>query len=153
VKGDLRGIEFDHVESVIDMQSARVTLPGLDAVRSFDLVRLTRTGPKPAIEPLELMIPGTYAAPDGMSEIRLEPCDNLELTAPLVLRGWRPGDHYRPVGKSRDQKLRNMFRSAGVLSWRRPYWPILECDGKIAWARQFGVAAEFATLRVSEISR
>jgi hypothetical protein len=46
-----------------------------------------------------------------------------------------------------------MFRTAGVPSWERSFWPILECDGKILWARQFGAAEEFAALRVSETQR
>lgn len=151
-KGDLRGIEFQHIESVIDMKGSRVTLPGVEAVRSFDRIRFRRSGPKAAVPPIEVTIPGTYPAPDGASEIRLEPCDNLELElpAPIVLRGWRPGDHYRPVGKSRDQKLTKMFQNARVPSWERHFWPILECDGKILWARGFGAADEFAALRVSE---
>ena len=175
VKGDLRGIDFEHVESVIEMKSARVSLPGVEAIRSLDVIRMARTGRKPdrgpdrkpdqgsdqgpdrgpAVPEIEVTIPGTYPSPDGASEIRLEPCDNLELelTAPLVLRGWRPGDRYRPVGKSREQKLKKMFRRAGVPSWERRFWPILEYDGKVAWAREFGAAEGFAGLRVSETRR
>lgn len=154
-KGDLRGIDFEHIESVIEMKGARVTLPGVEAVRSFDLVRFTRSGPRAAVPAIEITIPGTYRSPDGASEIRLEACDNLELElpAPIVLRGWRPGDHYRPVGKSRDQKLKKMFQNARVPSWERRFWPILECDGKILWAREFGAAEDFAALRVSETHR
>ena len=153
-KGDLRGVDFEHVESVIEMKSARVTLPGVEAVRSFDHVRFRRPGPQAAVPAIEVTIPGTYRSPDGASEIRLEPCDNLELElpAPIVLRGWRPGDHYRPVGKSRDQKLKKMFQNTRVPSWERRFWPILECDGKIMWAREFGAAEDFAALRVSETS-
>jgi tRNA(Ile)-lysidine synthase len=155
VKGDLRGIEFQHVESVVEMKGARVSLPGVEVIRSCDRMRVVRRDLRAAVPAIEVAIPGTYSSPDGASEIRLEPCDNLELelTAPLMLRGWRPGDRYRPVGKSREQKLKKMFRTAGVPSWERSFWPILECDGKILWARQFGAAEEFAALRVSETQR
>ena len=110
-------------------------------------------------------IPGTYATGDGeirlavvkrvstqmttrslMDETAESACANLkaELAAPVVLRGWKPGDHYRPVGKSRDHKLKEMFQNAKIPLWRRRTWPILESGGKILWAREFGPAAEFA---------
>jgi tRNA(Ile)-lysidine synthase len=150
VKGDLRGIEFSHVESVIEMNAPRIALPGVDAVCSGAGVRMV-----PAHVPaVEVTVPGTYQAPDGASEIRLEPCDNLklDLSAPLILRGWRPGDHYLRQGKSRDQKIKEMLRGAGVPSWRRPFWPILDYGGRIIWARQFG-PAEGARIRVTETLR
>jgi tRNA(Ile)-lysidine synthase len=139
VKGDLRGIEFEHVESVIEMDG-RVRVPGVDFVRTADGVRAV-----PARVPeLEVTVPGTYPAPDGASEIRLEPCVNLkaDLSAPLVLRGWKPGDHYVRSGKSRDQKLKKMFEDARVPSWQRRFWPILEYGGSIVWAREFGPARD-----------
>jgi tRNA(Ile)-lysidine synthetase-like protein len=62
----------------------------------------------------------------------------------LELRGWRAGDHYRPLGQSRDRKLKEMFQQRRVPSWRRPFWPILSMGTQIVWARGFGAAAEFA---------
>ena len=107
-----------------------------------------------AFAAVKVEIPGVYAT-GGNSTIRLEigeagesPCVNLKAervpSIPMVLRGWQPGDHYRPQGKSRDQKLKELFQTARIPSWRRHPWPILECDGKILWARGFGAAAEFA---------
>src|SRR5260370_32513368 len=104
------------------------------------------------------MIQGTYAAPDVGSGLQFkiagksdaEACATLKaelslrlIPAPLELRGWRPGDHYRPAGQSRDQKLKEMFHRARVPSWQRPLWPIVTGGGKILWARGFGPAAEF----------
>ena len=141
VKGDLRGIEFGHVESVIEM-TARASVPGVDFVRSCDAIRAMTPAVTTEVPVVEVTVPGTYAAPDGASEIRLEPCVNLrlDLTAPLLLRGWKPGDHYLRSGKSRDQKLQRMFQRARVPSWARRSWPIIECGGRILWAREFGPA-------------
>jgi tRNA(Ile)-lysidine synthase len=149
IKGDLRGIEFGHVESVIEM-GARIRVPGVDFVRSGDGILALR----PDVPSLEVTVPGTYAAPDGASEIRLEPCVNLkaDLTAPLLLRGWKPGDHYLRSGKSRDQKLKKMFENARVPSWQRRFWPILEYGGRIVWAREFG-PAEGSPICVTETMR
>ena len=155
-KGNLRRIEFQHVERIIEMAGhgpRRLALPGVEAIRSFDWLRIAAPGKARVAGPVEVTVGGSYTAPDGASEIRIEnPCATLkvELAAPVQLRGWRPGDHYRPVGHFRDQKIKEMFQSARIPSWRRAGWPILASGDKILWARQFGAADEFAALRVSE---
>jgi tRNA(Ile)-lysidine synthase len=157
-KGDLRGIEFDHIEQILDLAmrpggSGRIRLPGVAATRSFDSIRLERPCGERTPEPVAVRVPGTYAAPGGTGEICFEiaetqspSCANLkvELAARMELRAWRPGDHYRPVGRSRDQKIKEMFQIARVPSWRRRTWPIVESEGKIVWAREFGAAEEFS---------
>ena len=171
-KGDLRQIEYEHVERIVEMASApaktqggsrRLSLPGLEAIRSFDWIRLAPPGPRPSISPVPVVIPGTYLAPDRVTEIRVElaqqsqqqrcppGCANLrvelswgQIPGPIELRGWRPGDHYRPAGQSRDQKVRDLFQKRRIPSWRRPFWPILTSRDKILWVREFGAAEEFA---------
>ncbi len=158
-KGDLRRIDFDHVEAIFDLERT-LHLPGLTVTRSFDWLRFAPSdAPAPPV-PLEVVPPGTYPSPDGLSKICVEvaqigeaadACATLKVEAcwfqsrsPLVLRGWRPGDHYRPAGQSRDQKIQEMFQKARVPYWRRASWPILSSGDKILWSRQFGVAEEFA---------
>lgn len=155
-KGDLRGIEFEHVERILELAASpagegRLQLPGVEVIRSFDWLRFGVLDSEPEAEPVCVVVPGTYATPDGTGRIRFEMeltgapgCANLksELAARMKLRAWRPGDHYRPVGKSRDQNIREMFQTARVPSWRRQSWPIVEREGKILWARGFGAAEE-----------
>jgi tRNA(Ile)-lysidine synthase len=158
-KGDLRRIDFDHVEAIFDLQRRR-RLPGLIVTRSFDWIRFAPSSAPPPPVPLEIIPPGTWPAPDGLSQICVdiaqiggpEPCATLnvescwfQICSPLVLRGWRPGDRYRPAGQSRDHKIQEMFQKARVPSWRRSFWPILASGDKILWSRQFGVAHEFAS--------
>jgi tRNA(Ile)-lysidine synthase len=157
-KGDLRGIEFDHIEQILALASrpdgsGRIRLPGVWVTRSFDSIRLHRPGDELRVEAVAVAVPGAYLTPDGAGEIRFEiaetqspSCANLrvELAARMELRAWRPGDHYRPVGRSRDQKIKEMFQIARVPSWRRRTWPIVESEGKIMWARGFGAAEEFS---------
>jgi len=153
-KGDLRGIEFQHIESVIEMTGSRLRIPGVEVIRSMGSIRIQKPGSRSQVQAITVTVPGTYASPDGNSEIRLEPCVNLkvEMAGPLVLRGWRPGDHYRRVGKSRDQKIKEMFQRARVPLWQRREWPILEYDGEILWAREFG-PAEGSPVIVTETLR
>jgi tRNA(Ile)-lysidine synthase len=147
-KGDLRQIDFHHIEAVRTLRRS-VKLPGLTVTRSFDWIRFSTADPAPP-QPLPVTPPGKFPSPDGLTEICVDiahanACDTLSMEAcqicsPLELRGWRPGDHYRPQGHSRDHKIQEMFQKARVPSWRRASWPILTCGEKILWARQFGVA-------------
>ena len=147
-KGDLRQIDFHHIEAVRTLRR-RVKLPGLTVTRSFDWIRFATADPDPP-PPLCVTPPGKFLSPDGLTEICVDithpnACVTLSMEAcqicsPLELRGWRPGDHYRPQGHSRDHKIQEMFQKARVPSWRRASWPILTCGEKILWARQFGVA-------------
>ena len=163
VKGDLRRIEYPHVEQVLELAGraggeGRLRLPDLSVTRSFEWLRIAPGRPAEAFPRVSLVVPGTYAAPGGGPELRFEvagktraePCATLKaelclrlIPTPLELRGWRPGDRYRPAGQSRDQKLSEMFQRARVPSWQRPVWPIVTGGGKILWARGFGAAAEF----------
>ncbi len=175
-KGDLRQIDFDHVEAVFDLKRT-LHLPGVTVTRSFEWLHFAPQSVPTPLAAQEITPPGTFPSPDGLSQIcvdvaqigetHAEPTSaTLDVEAcwfqscsPLVLRGWRPGDHYRPAGQSRDHKIQEMFQKARVPSWRRASWPILTSGDKILWSRQFGVAEEFAiprepgtALRIRELS-
>jgi len=69
--------------------------------------------------------------------------DADRLRAPLVLRNWRPGDAYRARGHRQVQKLKRMFLAQRVPMRDRASWPVLESDGRVAWARGMPPADEF----------
>jgi tRNA(Ile)-lysidine synthase len=161
-KGDLRRIDYNHVEAVLNLKR-QIRLPGLTVTRSFDWLRFAPSASIALPAPLEITRPGTYPSPDGLTQICVEvaqsdACATLNLEAcrtcwPLVLHGWRPGDHYRPQGHSRDRKIQEMFQKARVPSWRRASWPILRSRDKIVWSRQFGLADEFSgVMEIREIT-
>ena len=163
VKGSLHGVQFSHIENVLELPEAggKAQLPGVHAIRSFDWLRLAVPGQAPQ-NPLdgEVAVPGSRLAPDGNSMIcldlirvrqRADACATLRselyfaaIPERLVLRGWKPGDRYCPVGHTHDRKLKELFQRERIPSWRRPFWPILCCGDKILWARDFGPAAECA---------
>lgn len=161
-KGDLRQIDFHHIEAVLNLRR-QIRLPGLTVTRSFDWIRFAPSDP-PHPTPVRITPPGKFLSPDGQTQIcvdiaQSDPCASLDVEAcqvcsPLELRGWRPGDHYRPQGQSRDRKIREMFQKARIPSWRRASWPILTSGDKILWARQFGVAEDVPStmLRIREVS-
>jgi tRNA(Ile)-lysidine synthase len=174
VKGDLRQIDFAHVEQVLEMSHSRdghsrVQIPGVDAVRSFEWIRLAVSQPGLALSydfSLMLRPPVSVELPDGSARITLQireksastqacgrvvdeldwahfACPHTALSG-LEVRNWRPGDQYQRLGHSRRHKLKDMFQEARIPLWERGNWPIVTFDGQIVWARRFGPAAEFA---------
>jgi tRNA(Ile)-lysidine synthase len=165
-RGDLRRIEFAHVETVLELAgraggAGKRRLPGLIAQKSFGWMRLESASAGAALSETELKVPGAYPIPGDSIIIQLElsvkkssthPCGTLKATelsvqktaAPLVLRGWRPGDQYWPEGDSRSRTLQELFQAARIPSWRRRVWPMISCGDKILWVRHFGAAKEFA---------
>jgi tRNA(Ile)-lysidine synthase len=70
--------------------------------------------------------------------------DRDRLCSPLVLRNWRPGDRFRPLGHRSAHKLKRLLNEKRVSRWERDGWPVLTSGGVLAWARGFPAAAEFA---------
>lgn len=138
VKGDLRSIDVRHVEAILGLVGrsgghGRVQIPGVDAMRSFQWLRLAPAGSPSRPEfAIAISAPGRYAVPDGEVKISGEIGETLEL------RNWRPGDAYRPAGASRERKIKEMFQDARVPLWRRGSWPVLTAGGRIVWAAEFG---------------
>ena len=65
------------------------------------------------------------------------------LRSPLILRNWRCGDTYRPVGRRRRGKVKEMFRVRKIPNGERLLWPVLESGGNVVWAQGMPVAHEF----------
>jgi tRNA(Ile)-lysidine synthase len=173
VKGDLRQIEFAHVERILEMARSaeghdRVQLPGVDIMRSFGWIRLTplKKAPTERDFSLSLEAPGSVELPGSSARITLQVLEKAESPEPyatlvdeldwqllgtfqgaragLELRNWRPGDQYRRVGQSKGEKIKFLFQEARIPLWERRDWPIITCKGEILWTRRFGAAAEFA---------
>jgi len=174
VKGDLRGIDFAHIERVLEMARShgghdRFQAPGLDVCRSFELIRLAPAGT--ALDDnrdfcFSVEIPGWVELPSSGVRITLQVLEKEEATRPcatvvneldwqrfrtgrgapsLELRNWRPGDQYRRVGQSKPEKIKFFFQEARIPLWERGNWPIITYNDAIVWAKRFGAAAEFAS--------
>ena len=172
VKGDLRRVEYPHIERILELAghpegNGRLRLPGLDIRRSFDWIRLASAAPRQDFATTRLAIPGVYpVAPSTTLHLEVAPHPSTtssttskdatlkaaelslrRLPPVLELRGWKPGDHYRPEGQAHDQKIKEMFQMERVPSWLRSSWPIVSSGDQIVWSRTFGAAAEFAASR------
>ncbi len=167
VKGDLRGIDFGHIEGMMRLAGGskgggRLLAPGVEVWRSLDWLRFAAAGPEgqPSGYRIGIRLPGRYRPPGAnfllCFELREraepEPGYNTErsrlnwarISGPLELRNWRPGDRYRPLGEAAEVKLRDLFRRAEIPLWERRKWPIMTTGREILWARRFGPAAEYA---------
>jgi tRNA(Ile)-lysidine synthase len=172
-KGDLRSIDFEHVEALLRLAEGgeghgRLQLPDLDVFRSFDWLRIAppRVGSREDHDyQMPLPVPGSVRIPGASSMIRLDlfefsgecrvnkvetgytedgsSLDGAWITGPLELRNWRPGDQYTPAGRS-GEKIKTLFQQERIPIWERQGWPVLTNGGRIVWARRFGVAAGFA---------
>jgi len=66
------------------------------------------------------------------------------LCSPLVLRNWRPGDTFQPLGHRKAHKLKRLLNEKRVSRWERDGWPVLTSGGVIAWVRGFPPGAAYA---------
>jgi tRNA(Ile)-lysidine synthase len=183
IKGNLRQIDFSHIETVLQLarspnSSGRVQLPGVDIFRSFEWIRITPVGFEKAADrefEVPITVPVSITLPKGVGRLTFtlirreenrESHDKLgdeldwqRLAFPsepdaagqggvssglLVIRNWRPGDHYQRAGQSQPQKIKLLFQEARIPLWDRRHWPVLTSQGRIVWTRHFGPAAEFA---------
>jgi tRNA(Ile)-lysidine synthase len=70
--------------------------------------------------------------------------DHDALCNPLVLRNWRPGDTFQPLGHRKPHKLKRLLNEKRISRWERDGWPVLTSAGVIVWVRGFPVGAGFA---------
>ena len=177
VRGSSHGLAHEHIESLrrfaAEAQSGKIQiLPG-GAVARKEFSWLV-VGPS-AVEPggsefsYPVTVPGELPVPELGSTFRfkiLNPDDpgkayNLsrfvgldpqKLRGELLLRNWRAGDRFCPIGSRGARKLKELFRERKIPENRRKGWPVLLCKGQIVWVRGFppckDVAATDRTQRV-----
>src|SRR5207247_291954 len=60
----------------------------------------------------------------------------------VMIRNWKPGDYYRPVGLPAG-KLKKLFQRARIPRSHRTNWPVVVADSTIVWVASFPVSREF----------
>jgi tRNA(Ile)-lysidine synthase len=162
LKGDLRRISFQHIEALRALlvqaaPGARVALPdGLQARCGEGALRL---GSGPAERPGTQAVafhylldgPGPYAIPESGVRLSLtaqpggcgaarQPAGQHEaffdmdkLRFPLVVRNFRAGDRFLPLGVNGSQKLKKFFIDHKVARAERCRCPLLISNHQIIW--------------------
>ena len=170
-----REIGFDAIERVRRTAAggpARTDLPGCRVERAAGRVRLVprrgRTGPAPRPGfAYRLAVPGEVSVPEAGVRIRADVAEPgasgapgrgaeigaggrtalvaLPAAAPLVVRSWRFGDRYRPLGLGgRSRKLQDLFVDRKVPRDERTRVPlVLDAAGRVIWIVGFGIGHDF----------
>jgi tRNA(Ile)-lysidine synthase len=168
IRGDLRSIEFAHVERIRALAAqpegaGRLQIPGVDIMRSFGWLRFATPNAYSGERHFsaKVTVPGEIRLPESSSvliirEVLPKPAseslynemlryvDGDRLPGSIELRTWQPGDQFRPVGKRSEVKLKTLFQEAKIPLWERRTWPVLAIGDSIVWTRNFGAAADFA---------
>jgi tRNA(Ile)-lysidine synthase len=153
--GNLRGVEFDHVEAILGLTSdgppqGRVAIPkGIEVVRSYDTLRLEKKGC------VRRAACYSYTLPQGGDLIVLEagvkiasarsssisrPDNELEavfdsrpLPEVLTVRNFRNGDRFVPLGMTGRKKVKDLFIDKKVPLKVRATLPLVAAGEEILW--------------------
>lgn len=172
LRGDLRRLEFKHIESLLDLVTAgstgqKLDLPGgLRATVEYGALRLERRAERNAqaggTHPFEypLPVPGKLDLPGGFSlEAELLPfpsqlspgpagdealLDYDRLALPLVVRNRRPGDRLRPLGLGGTKKIKKLLIDAKVPRRHRDLLPVIVSGRDVVLVAGIAVDERFA---------
>ena len=172
VRGNLSGIEHDHVESVVrviapEPSHGELSLPGLHVRVQSDEILLTRgaeASPGPWAFPVGL---GETEIPEPPITLRLEIveqeppqmsttdrwtelADADRIAYPLELRSRREGDRFVPLGLGTSMKLKDFLINERVPYFDRGRLPLLRDREKIVWIVGVRLSDE---VRVTEATR
>jgi tRNA(Ile)-lysidine synthase len=176
VKGDLKGITFDHISSILGMGSGKGTkkldLPtDLVVQREYDRLVIKRRKNKELSFHYPLIVPGKREIPESRfsleAEIILDRPTNFakedsigyldwdRLEEPLFLRQRKRGDRFQPSGMIGTKKIKDFFIDLKIPSEQRDMIPLLISKDKIAWVVGYRVDERFKirqdTLRVLRV--
>lgn len=168
-RGSLAGVSHRHIEALwrlaTDAQSGRwLMLPGnLVARRDFEwlVIGPVSAGPASFDFSFSIVPPAVVTVPQLGVTLQFKIVEQAEvgraynhegkgcldvrkLPGELLLRNWRAGDRFWPVGCRRAQKLKELFRQHKIPTGQRKVWPVLESGKEIVWVRGFPAAASVA---------
>ena len=160
--GDLKGIEFFHVEEALRFVSqgppqGRLSIPrGWDLVKNYGHLRLEkgRTKREPLFYSYPLPREGVLAIREVGLEIEIEriassllsqPRNNAEalfdaacLPDMLTVRNFRAGDRFQPIGMQGHKKVKDLFIEKKVPLPVRRVLPLLLAAGEVLWVPGYG---------------
>ena len=155
-RGNLRRINFDHIEHIVNLTPGeQYFLPGDERIMRLGN-SLFYLGKLPEFKEYELEIPGEgeYEI-NGLWKIKVrsfsgEPDFSRNdatyvsgIRFPVIVRNWKEGDRYIPIGKKEPRKLSNIFNSRGIPGPIRKFIPVFISGGEIFWAYMLPAGEKF----------
>jgi tRNA(Ile)-lysidine synthase len=156
-RGNLRGINFVHIDKLLRLikhgqPHGRLAIPGgWELARQYDRLTLVRRSPRAQrLCYAHDFAPGsTLAIPEAGYEIISQltepsterlPCDLTEavfdaagLTGPLMVRNFRKGDYFQPLGMSGHKKIKDLFIERKLPLLQRATLPLLVLGSEVLW--------------------
>ena len=162
VRGNLRGIDFAHVEALCCLAGAgpaqgRIAIPGgWELRRQYDLLRLVKGArqrqsicyfysmtlcahlsiPEAGVGILSERLP---------SPVEIQPTSSMEaifdadeLPEPLAVRNFRNGDRFAPLGMNGRKKVKDLFIDRKVALSERIKLPMLVGADQVLWIPGYG---------------
>jgi tRNA(Ile)-lysidine synthase len=156
-KGDLRRMDLGHIRAIVELiahrrPQARINLPGHIVVKKrYDKLQFCAGEEKLSADfsyPIEGL--GRFYLEAINRTITCEEISRAEFTGrspsdwqcfldletlrwPLMLRNFRPGDRFMPLGLNGFKKLKDLFIDNRIPLEQRRMIPILESHGDIVW--------------------
>ncbi len=161
LKGDLRTVSFKDIEALLALKDGGRMTVKKGLVLGRERGRLARLRPARAPRGFERHWDGrgTIAVAgaafrgtrlDRASGLSLQGDDRRralfdlgKLRLPLLIRGRKPGDLYRPLGAPGRKKLKEILRAKGIARADRDRLPVFLSGGEIAWVPGLPVAERF----------
>jgi tRNA(Ile)-lysidine synthase len=150
VRGGGAGLSARHLEGVEKLLASTAPqgechLPHAWAGRRYQWLWLRQAAPPAAgMEDVVIGGPGSYRLPGGLLQVLLVPravgedlnvieMAAAQITFPLQVRCFSPGDRFRPAGMAGRRKLKDFFISLKMERQRRLRQPLLVMAGEILW--------------------
>jgi tRNA(Ile)-lysidine synthase len=164
MRGHLRGLDFQHVEALLNLiadgpPQGRLSIPGgWELVKQYETLRLEKRssnlklvcpcysyrlqiGTELTIQEASLTIqtreitPPLPSLPDNFMEAVF---DIASLAGGLTMRNFRPGDRFQPLGMSGHKKVKELFIESRVPLSERARLPLLVLGDEVIWIPGYG---------------
>jgi tRNA(Ile)-lysidine synthase len=161
-RGHLRGLEFVHIDEILRLMNegppqGRLSIPGgWELVREYDRIKLAKDSRslKGICYSYHFTIGTLLRIPEAGMQLSSRQIDTpfgpmatgpletmldlAELPGPLVVRNFRPGDRFEPLGMSGHKKVKDLFIDKKVPLSVRATLPLLATGAEILWIPGYG---------------
>jgi tRNA(Ile)-lysidine synthase len=165
-RGHLRGLESVHIDDLLRLikegpAQGRLSIPGgWELMREYETLRLAKASrslkqicytyefsigtvlsvPEAGMQLYSKQVDGSFGAmPTEPMEALMEALFDLnELPRKLVVRNFRPGDRFEPLGMSGHKKVKDLFIDKKVPLSVRATLPLLTTGAEVLWIPGYG---------------
>jgi len=157
IQGSLRRINFDHVERILKLMESslphlQISLPyGIEVYKEYDCLRVVRAFKEtisfyyeankvpeiiiiPEIErKITISVLDWDQSNSPFTEKNIALIDFEKIIFPLVVRNWKKGDRFQPLGTQGSKKVKDFFIDLKIPRIERNQVPLVLFGDQIAW--------------------